>query len=105
MRILFMDVGSTAKAAELGDTAGRETLQRHRALIRRQLFRFRGRGLDTADDGFFAVFDGPGPSAASLRSRRPSGGSGWRSGPDCTRSSASSWTARSAGLPSTSARG
>ena len=58
--VLFTDiVGSTARAAELGDTAWRETLQKHHALIRRQLVRFHGTELDTAGDGFFASFDGP----------------------------------------------
>jgi class 3 adenylate cyclase len=58
--VLFTDiVGSTAKAAELGDAGWRELLHGHHALIRRQLVRFRGRELDTAGDGFFASFDGP----------------------------------------------
>jgi class 3 adenylate cyclase len=58
--ILFTDiVGSTAKAAELGDRAWRDLVQRHHALVRTQLDRFRGRELDTAGDGFFAAFDGP----------------------------------------------
>jgi class 3 adenylate cyclase len=58
--VLFTDiVGSTARAAELGDTRWRELLGEHHALIRRQLTRFRGTELDTAGDGFFARFDGP----------------------------------------------
>jgi pimeloyl-ACP methyl ester carboxylesterase len=58
--VLFTDiVGSTAKAAELGDRAWRELLARHHALIRRELVRFRGAELDVAGDGFFARFDGP----------------------------------------------
>jgi pimeloyl-ACP methyl ester carboxylesterase/class 3 adenylate cyclase len=58
--ILFTDiVGSTARAAELGDRAWRELLGRHHALIRRELVRFRGAELDVAGDGFFARFDGP----------------------------------------------
>jgi pimeloyl-ACP methyl ester carboxylesterase/class 3 adenylate cyclase len=58
--ILFTDiVGSTAKAAELGDRRWRELVQEHHALVRGQLARFRGRELDTAGDGFFASFDGP----------------------------------------------
>ena len=58
--VLFTDiVGSTAKAAELGDRAWRELLERHHALIRRQLAGFRGAELDIAGDGFFARFDGP----------------------------------------------
>jgi class 3 adenylate cyclase len=58
--VLFTDiVGSTAKAAELGDRAWRELLAAHHERIRRELSRFRGREVDTAGDGFFATFDGP----------------------------------------------
>jgi class 3 adenylate cyclase len=58
--ILFTDiVGSTAKAAAIGDARWRELLETHHRLIRRQLSRFRGRELDTAGDGFLASFDGP----------------------------------------------
>ena len=58
--VLFTDiVGSTAKAAELGDRSWRDLLERHHAVIRRQLVRFQGTELDTAGDGFFASFDGP----------------------------------------------
>jgi class 3 adenylate cyclase len=58
--VLFTDiVGSTAKAAELGDRGWRELLSEHHSLIRRELARSRGRELDTAGDGFFASFDGP----------------------------------------------
>jgi class 3 adenylate cyclase len=59
--ILFTDiVGSTRLAADLGDRAWRELLERHHALVRSELARFRGREVDTAGDGFLAVFDGPG---------------------------------------------
>ena len=58
--VLFTDiVGSTAKAAALGDRAWRELLQTHHSLARSQLARFRGNEVDTAGDGFFATFDGP----------------------------------------------
>jgi class 3 adenylate cyclase/pimeloyl-ACP methyl ester carboxylesterase len=58
--VLFTDiVDSTAKAAELGDAAWRELLQRHHDVVRRELARFRGHEMDTAGDGFFATFDGP----------------------------------------------
>jgi pimeloyl-ACP methyl ester carboxylesterase len=58
--VLFTDiVGSTAKAAELGDRGWRELLSEHHGVIRRELARGRGRELDTAGDGFFASFDGP----------------------------------------------
>jgi class 3 adenylate cyclase/pimeloyl-ACP methyl ester carboxylesterase len=58
--LLFTDiVGSTERAAELGDRSWRELLERHHALVRRELVRFRGEEKDTAGDGFFATFDGP----------------------------------------------
>jgi class 3 adenylate cyclase len=58
--VLFSDiVGSSEKAAALGDRAWRELLERHHELVRRQLVRFRGKEMDTAGDGFFAAFDGP----------------------------------------------
>lgn len=58
--VLFTDIiGSTAKAAELGDRAWANLVGRHHSLVRTQLDRFRGRELDTAGDGFFAAFDGP----------------------------------------------
>jgi class 3 adenylate cyclase len=58
--VLFTDiVGSTERAAELGDAGWRELVSRHHALVRRLLDRYRGREIDTAGDGFFATFDGP----------------------------------------------
>jgi pimeloyl-ACP methyl ester carboxylesterase len=58
--ILFTDiVESTALAARLGDRRWRELVERHHALVRRQLERFRGHEIDTTGDGFVASFDGP----------------------------------------------
>jgi class 3 adenylate cyclase len=58
--ILFTDiVGSTELAARIGDSAWRDLLHGHHAIVRRELARFQGRELDTAGDGFFASFDGP----------------------------------------------
>ena len=58
--VLFTDiVASTEKVAELGDARWRELVERHHAVVRQQLSRFRGREVDTAGDGFFATFDGP----------------------------------------------
>jgi class 3 adenylate cyclase/alpha-beta hydrolase superfamily lysophospholipase len=58
--VLFTDlVGSTARAAEVGDQAWRLILEGHHAAVRTQLARFRGVEHDTAGDGFFASFDGP----------------------------------------------
>jgi class 3 adenylate cyclase len=58
--VLFTDVvGSTQRAAELGDDAWRDLLGRHNAVVRRELERFEGVELDTAGDGFLARFEGP----------------------------------------------
>jgi len=58
--ILFTDiVGSTEKAAELGDRGWRALLERHDAAVRRQLALHRGREVKTMGDGFLATFDGP----------------------------------------------
>ena len=58
--ILFTDiVGSTERAAELGNRGWRDLLGQHNTLTRRELRRFRGEERDTAGDGFFATFDGP----------------------------------------------
>jgi pimeloyl-ACP methyl ester carboxylesterase len=52
-------VGSTEKAVALGDHEWRRLLERHHAVVRHELERFRGREVDTAGDGFLATFDGP----------------------------------------------
>ncbi|MBD0329870.1 MAG: adenylate/guanylate cyclase domain-containing protein [Thermoleophilia bacterium] len=58
--LLFADiVGSTERAAALGDRRWRDLLADHHATLRRELERFRGRLVDTAGDGFLAAFDGP----------------------------------------------
>ncbi len=58
--VFFTDiVGSTEKAVELGDRGWHDLVERHHAVVRGQLGRFRGREIDTAGDGFFASFDGP----------------------------------------------
>ncbi len=58
--VLFTDiVGSTERLAEIGNSGWRELVERHHALVRQQLSRFRGQEVDTAGDGFFARFDGP----------------------------------------------
>jgi class 3 adenylate cyclase len=59
--VLFTDmVGSTERAAEVGDRRWRDQLDAHDRAIRRQLERFRGREVNTSGDGFVATFDGPG---------------------------------------------
>jgi class 3 adenylate cyclase len=58
--VLFTDiVGSTERAAAMGDRAWHELLERHHSTVRALLARYRGKEVDTAGDGFFATFDGP----------------------------------------------
>jgi class 3 adenylate cyclase len=58
--VMFTDiVGSTERAAELGDLRWRELLAAHQAAVRRELKRFRGREVKTLGDGHLATFDGP----------------------------------------------
>jgi len=58
--VLFTDiVGSTDTATTIGDRAWRELVATHDQRVRTLLGRFRGREVDRAGDGFFAVFDGP----------------------------------------------
>ena len=59
--VLFTDiVGSTARAAEVGDTRWRALLDEHDAIVRQELERFDGHEIDRTGDGFLATFDGPG---------------------------------------------
>ena len=58
--VLFTDiVGSTKRAASLGDKAWRDVLEQHHATVRRELSHFRGEEISTSGDAFFATFDGP----------------------------------------------
>ena len=60
LTVLFTDiVGSTARAAELGDRRWRRLLEEHDAVVRANLARFRGREIETTGDGFLTTFDGP----------------------------------------------
>jgi class 3 adenylate cyclase/pimeloyl-ACP methyl ester carboxylesterase len=66
--LLFTDiVGSTELATRLGDGRWRDLLDTHHAAVRAELARYRGREIDTAGDGFLAVFDGP---ARAIRAAR-----------------------------------
>jgi class 3 adenylate cyclase len=66
--VMFTDiVGSTERAAALGDRAWRDLLDNHHVLVRRELARFRGQERDTAGDGFFATFDGPARAISCAR--------------------------------------
>jgi len=58
--VLFTDiVGSTEKAAALGDGRWRDLLDSHHVTIRRNLTRFRGNEVKSTGDGVLATFDGP----------------------------------------------
>ena len=64
--VLFTDiVGSTQRAADLGDRRWRELLDAHEAICRREVERYRGRFVNTTGDGILATFDGP---ARAIRS-------------------------------------
>jgi len=59
--VFFTDiVGSTDLASRIGDREWKGLLETHHRVIRSGLERFGGREIDTAGDGFFAVFDAPG---------------------------------------------
>jgi class 3 adenylate cyclase/pimeloyl-ACP methyl ester carboxylesterase len=58
--VLFTDiVGSTGRAASLGDQRWRMLLDAHDRIVREQLSRFQGKEINTTGDGFVASFDGP----------------------------------------------
>ena len=58
--VLFTDiVGSTELAASIGDQKWRDLLQRHDAVVREGLTRWRGTEVKTTGDGFLATFDSP----------------------------------------------
>lgn len=63
--IVFTDiVGSTERAAELGDGRWRDLLDNHDTIIRHELQRFGGREVNTAGDGFVATFSSPSAALA-----------------------------------------
>jgi class 3 adenylate cyclase len=67
--VLFTDiVGSTERAATLGDRRWQDLLAEHHRLVREQLERYRGREVKTLGDGFLATFDGPGRGIRCARS-------------------------------------
>lgn len=105
--ILFTDiVGSTERAASLGDRAWRELLAAHRTDVRRELARFNGTEIDTAGDGFFASFDGRhAVSRAQRRSSRLRRRTGYEFAPDFIPANASERTGSSPESPFTSAPG
>lgn len=66
--VVFTDiVGSTDRAAELGDRSWRTLLERHNQVVRKELKRWRGTERGTAGDGFIATFDGPARGVRAAR--------------------------------------
>ncbi len=67
--VLFTDiVGSTVRAATLGDEVWRDLLEEHDRIVRTCLERNRGREIKSVGDGFLAVFDGPARAVRAARS-------------------------------------
>lgn len=63
--IMFTDiVGSTERAAALGDHRWRDLLDNHDRIVRHELQRFGGREVNTAGDGFVATFTSPSAAIA-----------------------------------------
>jgi class 3 adenylate cyclase len=63
--IMFTDiVGSTQRAAALGDDRWRDLLDNHDTVVRHELQRFGGREVNTAGDGFVATFGSPSAALA-----------------------------------------
>lgn len=58
--VIFTDiVQSTEHAGEMGDRRWRDLIDRHNAIIRSELARWRGHEVVTTGDGFLATFDSP----------------------------------------------
>ena len=58
--VMYTDiVDSTVKAAALGDIQWQDVRERHDAIVRSQIARFRGQEIKTMGDGFLVTFDGP----------------------------------------------
>lgn len=63
--IMFTDiVGSTQRAAALGDDRWRDLLDNHDSLVRHEIQRFGGHEVNTAGDGFVATFSSPSAAIA-----------------------------------------
>ena len=66
--VLFTDiVGSTERAAALGDQPWSDLLAEHDRVVRVGLERHRGRVVKSVGDGFLAVFDGPARAVRAAR--------------------------------------
>ncbi len=106
--VLFTDiVGSTERAAAVGDDAWTTTLAEHNAIIERHVASYRGRVVNFMGDGALATFDGPARAIECARaaSATRSSSSGCRSGRGCTRARSSSSAPTSPASRCTSQRG
>ena len=66
--VLFTDiVGSTERAAEMGDEAWLDVLDATNRICERQIERFGGTGITTTGDGYLAIFDAPAKAVATAR--------------------------------------
>jgi class 3 adenylate cyclase len=69
--VMFTDiVGSTDRAASLGDRKWRQLLDEHDAVVARYVEQFRGRFVKHTGDGALATFDGPGRAINCARALR-----------------------------------
>ncbi len=66
--VMFTDiVGSTERAAELGDEAWLDLLEAANRICERHIERFGGTGIATTGDGYLAIFDSPAKAVATAR--------------------------------------
>ena len=107
MTVLFTDiVGSTEKAAEIGDASWKGLLRHHLEHVRRQLAAHQGVERDTAGDGFFvSSMARHEPCVARSRSAPRFGSSAWRSEAASTPARSNSPTKASKASPCTSGLG
>jgi class 3 adenylate cyclase len=65
---LFADiVGSTARAAAMGDRRWRRILEQHNTAVRSEVEHHGGRATEFTGDGFMSLFDGPGRAIRCAR--------------------------------------
>lgn len=70
--VLFTDlVGSTERAAAIGDGPWRDLLARHDRLVRMEVARHRGHAVKSLGDGWLATFDGPARAVRCALALRP----------------------------------
>ena len=69
--VLFSDiVGSTERAAAVGDRRWREILDQHDSVVAHKISNYRGNLIKTTGDGVLATFDGPARAIACSRDIR-----------------------------------